>query len=115
MGVGQDVAVGADDKARSQRLCLEFARSRPLVGVVGHETAEKFVERVVFVQLRQLARQRVAARRLRGADVDHRRTLLLDQFREVRQLSEGLQWHKKTQRQNEVPDHVQPFLKMFFH
>ena len=78
--VGQDVAVGADDEARAERLRLELARPG-----IGHEAPEEFVERIVFREIRDLRQQRIA-HRLRGADVDDGRALLLDQIGEIGQL-----------------------------
>ncbi len=78
--VGEDVAVGTDDEARTERLGLELTRSR-----LGHEAPKELVERVILLQVRHLRQQR-AAHRLGGADVNDGRTLSLHEIGEIRQL-----------------------------
>ena len=92
VGIGQDVAVRADDESGAQRLGLEFPRPR-----LRHEAPEKFIERVVLLQIRDLGDER-AAHGLAGADIDDRRTLLLDEFREIRQLRPAQQGGDETDR-----------------
>ncbi len=80
VGVGQHVAVGGQDEARAGRLLLEVARTR-LAARDLPEAAKEFVERVVLGNVGH----RLAARRLRDVDADHRRALLLVELGEVRQ------------------------------
>ena len=82
VGVGEDVAVGADDEARARAAHRRLIRVRRLLGRGDAEAAEEVVERIVG---RQALRDRRGLRLLHHLDVDDRRAVALDQRREVRQ------------------------------
>ena len=91
--IGEDVAVGADDEPRAERAALEFPRSAlsgsgPGLTRTGprDEAPEKIVKGIILVEVGYL-RRAAALARLRGADIDDRRTLLFREFGEIRQLA----------------------------
>ncbi len=79
MGVGQDVAVAADNEAGA----LAPGRRRLPVRDTEAEAAEEFIERVVRRKFRRAFPSRLPPRD--GRDVDHRAAVGLHQRREVRQ------------------------------
>ena len=82
VGVGQDITIGADDEAGTERLVAEFPRhARHLAG---NESAKELVGRIILVELK--TRMTVALDDLGRADIDDRRPLPLCQFGEVGQL-----------------------------
>jgi len=84
VGVGENVAVVADDEARAERFVVRL-RTR-IVGHARHEATEEIEHRVRLVELGRA--EGLFLRRgtdLRGADVDHRRALTGHQAREVGQ------------------------------
>jgi hypothetical protein len=90
VGIGQDVAVGADDEAGTQRTALELARRIPgIPGIPGWRGMKRRKNSYIGSSSsngKGCAPAHCCAR-LGGADVDHRRPLLLHQFGEVRQAA----------------------------
>jgi len=85
--VGENVAVGADDEARAERTALEIAR--PLSAGTRRardEAPEEIVERIVFLEIRNLRRSTALAN-LSGTDVDDGGALPLGEIGEIGKLA----------------------------
>src|SRR5207249_202392 len=85
--VGENVAVGTDDEARAERAALKIARTLATgPRRARDESAEEIVERIVFLEIRNL-RRRAALAYLSGADIDDGGTLPLGELGEIGQLA----------------------------
>src|SRR5688572_15004699 len=85
--VGEDVAVGADDEARAERARLGLLARVGLAGLLARDEAAEEFQHLFVLDAGHLRHRAAAAHRLRGADVDHRVALVVNQAREVGQLA----------------------------
>src|SRR6266699_2240878 len=85
--VGENVAVGTDDEARTERTALEIARALSAGPRRARDEApEEIVERIVFLEVRNLRRSTAFAY-LSGADIDDGGALPFGELGEIGQLA----------------------------
>jgi hypothetical protein len=84
--IGQYIAVGTYNEARTKRPALEFTRCSGQTRhsrLAGDKAAEELVHRIVLIEREGLCTPTVAADRLGRADIDHCWPLLFNQFGEI--------------------------------